>query len=96
MDSKVVIKNTGHDFKGRSSGNGGFALWTHLLTSTTRNASFVPTGCDHLKPQDSIRLGAGVLWLNAYRFAAKEGVTLVGGDAPQVGAGGGWLMVGLP
>lgn len=88
----VVVKNTGHDFKGRSAGKGGFALWTHHLNSTTRDTAFVPTGCQ-TAPQDSVRLGAGVQWGTAYAYAASQGVTLVGGDTPQVGAAGGWILV---
>ena len=87
----VIVKNTGHDFCGRSSGQGGFALWTHLLNTTTRNSRFVPKDC-HRAPQDSVTLGAGVQWLQAFKFAAAQNITLVGG-APQVGAAGGWILV---
>ena len=88
----VVVKNTGHDFTGRSSGQGGFALWTHLLTSKSHNKNFVPKGCKWA-PQDSVTLEAGVQWGKAYDFAEKEGITLVGGACPQVGSAGGWILV---
>jgi len=91
MSCKVVVKNTGHDYAGRSSGQGGFALWTHLMNSTARNARFVPKSC-RIAPQDSVKLGAGVLWGQAYAFAETQNITLVGG-APQVGAAGGWVLV---
>lgn len=80
---------------GRSAGKGGFAIWTHLLTEMSINRTFIPKGCD-IEPQGAVRLGAGVDWLAAYRFADEQLVTLVGGDFPQVGAAGGWLLVGLP
>lgn len=61
------------------------------MNSTTRNRHFVPKSC-HRAPQDSVTLGAGVLWDQAYRFAAAEqNITLVGG-AGTVGAAGGWIL----
>jgi len=62
------------------------------MNSTTRNARFVPKGC-HITPQDSVTLGAGVQWDQAYRLAAAQNITLVGGGTPQIGAAGGWLLV---
>ena len=41
---RLVIKNTGHDYLGRSSGRGGFMVWTHNLKSMSYNPSFVPQG----------------------------------------------------
>jgi hypothetical protein len=88
----VVIKNTGHDFKGRSTGKGGFALWVHHLNETRRIRHFVPKGC-HTPPQDSFTVGGGVQWLTAYRRAHELNITLVGGMFGQVGSAGGWIMV---
>ena len=62
------------------------------MNSMKRNPRFVPKGC-HLAPQDSVTLGAGVQWVQAYKFAATQGITLVGGDTAQVGASGGWILV---
>ena len=41
---RLVIKNTGHDYMGRSTGRGGFLLWTHHLKDKLYNATFVPQG----------------------------------------------------
>jgi len=41
---RLVIKNTGHDYLGRSAGRGGFLLWTHHLKDKLYNATFVPQG----------------------------------------------------
>jgi len=41
---RLVIKNTGHDFLGRSTARGGFLLWTHHLKDKAYNASFTPQG----------------------------------------------------
>ena len=41
---RLIVKNTGHDYLGRSSGRGGFLLWTHHLKCKEYNARFVPRG----------------------------------------------------
>jgi hypothetical protein len=42
----LVIKNSGHDFKGRSSGPGSLGLWTYTYKpDITLTKDFVPEGC---------------------------------------------------
>jgi len=41
---RLVVKNTGHDYLGRSTARGGFLLWTHNLKDKAYNAGFVPKG----------------------------------------------------
>ena len=65
------------------------------MKSFSRDSSFVPQGCSS-RAQDSVTLGAGVNWGEAYEFAHEQNVTLVGGAYPQVGASGGWLLVRSP
>jgi len=43
-DLKLVVKNTGHDFLGRSTARGGFLVWTHRMKDMLHNATFVPEG----------------------------------------------------
>ncbi|KZP23477.1 FAD-binding domain-containing protein [Athelia psychrophila] len=90
---RIVIKNTGHDYQGRSSGRDGFALWTHGMRGISRDRSFVPQGC-RTTPQDSITVASGEQWINVYKFADDAGALIVGGDCDTVGAGGGWLLGG--
>ncbi|KZP23493.1 FAD-binding domain-containing protein [Athelia psychrophila] len=90
---RIVIKNTGHDYQGRSSARDGFALWTHGIRGITRAQSFVPAGCT-ATPQDSITVASGEQWETVYQFADDAGVLVVGGDCDTVGAGGGWLLGG--
>ncbi|KAF9535189.1 FAD-binding domain-containing protein [Crepidotus variabilis] len=83
-----VIKNTGHDYLGRSSAPGSLALWT------TYNAKYQPQNCASVKPQSAITIGAGVQFQTAYEFAKENGVVFLGGADPSVGASGGWVMGG--
>ncbi|KDQ50517.1 hypothetical protein JAAARDRAFT_199917 [Jaapia argillacea MUCL 33604] len=101
-ESKVplVIKNTGHDYKGRSSAPRTLGLWTHNLKNMTYNSSFVPEGCTTASP--GVTMGAGVQWGEAYPFAEANNITMVGashsslrkGSDKGVGTVGGWLMGG--
>ncbi|KAL9711397.1 hypothetical protein Ac2012v2_005943 [Leucoagaricus gongylophorus] len=88
-----VIKNTGHDYKGRSSAPGSLAVWTHNLKNMTYSPIFVPAGCD-VEPRQAVTFGAGVQWGEAYAFADAHNITLVGGSDVSVGASGGWLQGG--
>ncbi|KAJ7848173.1 hypothetical protein B0H14DRAFT_3108904 [Mycena olivaceomarginata] len=82
----LVIKNTGHDYKGRSSAPNSIALWMSY------QPDFVPEGCSLAQP--GVTLGAGVQWAEAYEFADAHNVTLVGGSDRSVGVIGGWLQGG--
>ncbi|KAJ7613756.1 FAD-binding domain-containing protein [Mycena polygramma] len=79
----LSVKNTGHDFVGRS---------THNLNNITYDAAFVPEGGKADVKYTAMTLGAGAQWLEVYKMADAYNVTAVGGYHPTVGASGGWLM----
>lgn len=84
---RLSIKNTGHDFLGRSAGQGSLALWTHNLKAISfRN---------YTSPQykgPAIKLGAGVQAFEAYAAADKQGLRVTGGFCPTVGLAGGYVQ----
>ena len=41
---RLVVKGTGHDFLGRSTGRGSFLIWTHHMKQTVYHPTFVPKG----------------------------------------------------
>ncbi|KAF5391920.1 hypothetical protein D9757_001789 [Collybiopsis confluens] len=88
----IVVKNTGHDYKGRSSAPGSLGLWTHNLKNISYDPEFVPEGCS--TSSAGVTLGAGAQWQDAYAFAERRNITLVGGSDRSVGAVGGWLQGG--
>ncbi|KAF9011630.1 FAD-binding domain-containing protein [Hymenopellis radicata] len=91
----LVVKNTGHDYKGRSSAPATLGLWTHNLKQISYSAEFIPEGCsDTPASTPAVTIGAGVQWYEAYAFAEANNITLVGGTDRSVGASGGWLMGG--
>ena len=72
---RLVVKNTGHDYQGRSSGRGALALWTHNLKekSVVNYNSSLYTG-------PALRLGAGVQVQELYEFAGANGLRVVSGS----------------
>lgn len=99
LKQPLVIKNTGHDWKGRSSGPGALALWTHKLAhprvKMTLEKNFRPQGCDPSIQSDEsvIHFGAGEQWKAVYLFAKDNDLAVVGGTCPTVGVAG-WLHGG--
>lgn len=86
---RLTVKNTGHDYLGRSMGRGSLALWTHNL----KEASFFDYKSKYYSGPAG-RIGAGVQVAELYQAAAAAGYRAVGGSCPSVGAGGGWTQGG--
>ncbi|KAF9458246.1 hypothetical protein BDZ94DRAFT_1284944 [Collybia nuda] len=95
---RLVVKNTGHDYLGRSTARGGLLLWTHNLKNVSYNPAFVPSGAPPEKNYKvsflALTVGAGVQWYEAYDAAQAQGRVIVGGAGSTVGAAGGWIMGG--
>ncbi|KAM0482017.1 hypothetical protein ACHAPX_003351 [Trichoderma viride] len=90
----LIVKNTGHDYKGRSSGPGSLALWTHNVQPEIKlSANFTPAGC-HVGAGKAVTYGAGQQWEGLYKFAEANDIFLVGGSDLTVGAAGGWILGG--
>ncbi|KIX03880.1 uncharacterized protein Z518_07433 [Rhinocladiella mackenziei CBS 650.93] len=94
-DLYLVVKNTGHDHLGRSSGQGSFSIWTHNLKGRQWTDNYVVEGApEGAQGVPAVTLQAGEQWLDVYRAAAEQHVIVVGGHARTVGAAGGWLTGG--
>ncbi|KAF8873597.1 FAD-binding domain-containing protein, partial [Gymnopilus junonius] len=92
---RLVIKNTGHDFKGRSSAPGSLGLWMHNMKSLSHNPRYIPDGCSlKTAPQSAVTYGAGSQFQEIYQFAHDNNLLLVGGSDQSVGAAGGWHQGG--
>jgi FAD/FMN-containing dehydrogenase len=91
---QVVIKNTGHDYLGRSTAPHALALWTHnYQPPITLTQQFTPEGCSAAVGK-VVTFGAGQQWDGIYKFAEANKVTVVGGSGGTVGAAGGWISGG--
>ncbi|KII94006.1 hypothetical protein PLICRDRAFT_171694 [Plicaturopsis crispa FD-325 SS-3] len=91
---QLSIKNTGHDYKGRSATPNSLSLWTHHLQGIKYSKSFVPKGCSPSESAHAITVEAGVVWKDVFDFSEKHNITTVGGYHQTVGVSGGWVMGG--
>ncbi|KAI5122687.1 hypothetical protein M0805_009740 [Coniferiporia weirii] len=91
---KLSIKNSGHDYKGRSSGPNTLGLWVHNLNSISYDAQFVPQSCEAQGTFNAVMIGTGTPWENVYDYAEENNITVIGGYHQTIAAGGGWLMGG--
>ncbi|KAK7453948.1 hypothetical protein VKT23_011460 [Stygiomarasmius scandens] len=85
---RFVLRNTGHDFMGKSTGRGGLAIWTHYLQEIELLEDFESDA--YCGP--AFQASAGVSVEHMYDFAATAGYTIVGGDCPTVGFAGGYIQ----
>ncbi|ESZ93417.1 hypothetical protein SBOR_6197 [Sclerotinia borealis F-4128] len=86
---RLTIKNTGHDFLGRSTGAGSLALWMHNLDETIflNYSSTLYTG-------PAVHIGAGVRYSDLHPVARKHGYRVVSGSCSTVGLTGGFTQGG--
>ena len=74
---------------GRSTGAGSLAIWTQHLKGT----QFLDWSDSFYKGR-AMKMGAGILGYEAVEAAAQEGLVVVTGTCPTVGAAGGYIQGG--
>lgn len=88
---RLVIKGTGHDYPGRSSGAGSLSIHTHNIRGidvTLEDPVAVRYG-----GVASVKIAAGHRWGEVYVEVTKHNITVIGGSDPSVGVGG-WILNG--
>jgi len=90
---RLIIRNTGHDFMGRSTGWGALVINTHRLQDVKFIKSYRGPG-GYSGP--AVTVGAGVQGRALLRLAAQQNppMTLVAGECPTVGIAGGFVQGG--
>lgn len=86
---RFIIRNTGHDYLGRSTGAGSLAIWTHHL----KDISILDWNDPYYKGK-AVRVGAGVQGYEAMAATKSQGLVVVGGECPTVGIAGGYVQGG--
>ncbi|KAJ5221507.1 FAD binding domain protein [Penicillium citrinum] len=86
---RFIIRNTGHDYNGKSTGAGALSVWTHHL----KDIEFKDWKSESYTGK-AAKLGAGVQGFEAYEAAHKRGLRMVGGECPTVGIAGGYSQGG--
>ena len=82
---RLTVKNSRHDFFGKSTGKGALSLWVHNLNSST----LIPQYNASYYNGPAVRIGAGVEGSDAVAFASMKGYCVVAGSCPTVKLAGG-------
>ncbi|EED19033.1 conserved hypothetical protein [Talaromyces stipitatus ATCC 10500] len=90
LNIRLVVKNTGHDFSGKSAGAGALSIWTHHLKSLR----YIPSYSDSTYSGPAVKMGAGIQAQEVYEFAHANGITVIGGEGKTVGVAGGYILGG--
>ncbi|KAL3426782.1 FAD binding domain-containing protein [Phlyctema vagabunda] len=86
---RFVIRNTGHDYLGKSTGAGALSVWTHHL----KKIEFLDWSDSNYKGK-AMRVGAGVQGFDALTASKAQGLVTVGGECSTVGVAGGYTQGG--
>ncbi|KAF2733568.1 hypothetical protein EJ04DRAFT_553251 [Polyplosphaeria fusca] len=86
---RISIKNTGHDYFGRSNSANSLAVWTHNMKDTKYHKTFQPQGCK-TQYENVGEIGAGVQAHEAWEFFDPLGMHVTVGAVESVGLAGGF------
>ncbi|KAH9886538.1 FAD binding domain-containing protein [Xylariomycetidae sp. FL2044] len=89
-DLRLVVKNTGHDFVGRSVGFGSLSIWTHWL----KDFEFLPEFSIGEYEGMAARVGSGIESWEMFARMEEHNMTAVVAGGYTVGAYGGWMAGG--
>lgn len=78
LNLRLVIRNTGHDYNGRSVGKGALSIATHGL----KDIRYIENHESPTYSGPAFKVGAGVQGFELYRAAEKYGVSAVAGICP--------------
>ncbi|KIJ39319.1 hypothetical protein M422DRAFT_175378 [Sphaerobolus stellatus SS14] len=87
---RFVVRNTGHDYMGKSTGTGGLSVWTRHLQET----QWIPKYSSSFYTGPAIKAQAGVSVEQMYKIADENGHVIIGGDCSSVGYTGGYIQGG--
>jgi hypothetical protein len=76
---RLVVKNTGHDFSGKSGGAGALSIWTHHLKDIEFLPNYVEVGGSEYKGP-AFKAGSGVQAFEIYEAADAQGLMTIGGE----------------
>lgn len=75
---RLVVRNTGHDYNGRSTGAGALSVWMHNL----QEIEFIDKYHSSEYEGPALKVGAGVQVYELYEAADKHDVNALGGICP--------------
>ncbi|RPA72268.1 FAD binding domain-containing protein [Ascobolus immersus RN42] len=94
---RISIRNTGHDFLGRSAGRNSLQIWTGNMKGIDFSDNWKGKGCRPSKAdkgEHAVTINAGVQLHELYSALAQRGRSAVIGFSKTVGAAGGYIHGG--
>ncbi|RDA95299.1 hypothetical protein CP533_3434 [Ophiocordyceps camponoti-saundersi (nom. inval.)] len=87
---RLVVKNTGYDFLGRSTAPGALSIWTLHMNSIKVHpkGQFKLSGSRRTFSGTAVTVGAGTLTMDIYRALDRHKLTFIGAMGPTVGIAG--------
>ncbi|KAJ9613552.1 hypothetical protein H2200_003494 [Cladophialophora chaetospira] len=85
---RLIVKGTGHDYLGRSSGPGVLSIWTHNIRGV--NVTMGDPLAKRYGGVASVKIAAGMRFGEIYEAISAHNLSMVGGADPNVGIGG-WV-----
>lgn len=89
---RLIVKNTGHDFLGKSGGKDALSIWTHYFKNIEYIEKYVDEKTGFSGP--AFKAGVGVQAFEIYKAAHEKGHSVVGGEGETVGIFGGYIQGG--
>ncbi|KAK1148485.1 hypothetical protein N8T08_009490 [Aspergillus melleus] len=86
---RFVIRNTGHDYFGRSTGAGALSVWMHHLHDIEYQ-----DWSDSNYEGPSFKVAAGTMGYQILEAASEKNLVVVTGECPTVGVAGGFIQGG--
>lgn len=87
---RFVIRNTGHDFMGKSTGYGALSIWTHHVLGM----EIIEEYSSSFYSGPAVKAYAGTQVGELYNFTHDAGYLVVGGECATVGWAGGYTSGG--
>ncbi|KAK4450463.1 putative fad binding domain-protein [Podospora aff. communis PSN243] len=87
---RLIIKNTGHDFGGRSVGAGSLSIWTHNLDAFELIRGYKKGNYSGT----AAHFGSGLQGWQLFNHMFLSNLTIVSTGARTIGANGGWMAGG--
>ncbi|KAK2013313.1 FAD-binding domain-containing protein [Colletotrichum eremochloae] len=89
---RLVVKNTGHDFSGKSGGGESLSIWNRYLKDVEYIEEVIDTDEGYSGP--AFKCGSGVQAFEIYKVASEYNKVVVGGEGETVGVMGGYIQGG--
>ncbi|KAK1963111.1 FAD-binding domain-containing protein [Colletotrichum sublineola] len=89
---RLVVKNTGHDFSGKSGGGESLSIWNRYLKDVEYIEEVIDTVEGYSGP--AFKCGSGVQAFEIYKVASEYNKVVVGGEGETLGVMGGYIQGG--